>query len=86
MRKPLFFYIYDYFDLIALNFIKTNKHFVHLFYLRHLSQMWNQSNVQPIVYTLNSPSEKRYFQQTLRTQYLTDSLRSEPHHFIKLKK
>lgn len=53
---------------------------------RHLGQMWRQSNIQPIIYTLNSPSEKRYVQQTLRTQYLTDSLRSEPYHFVTPKK
>lgn len=55
-------------------------------YSRHIGDMWRQSYIQPIVYTLNSPNEKRYFQQTLHTQYLTDSLRSEPSNFVKSKK
>lgn len=76
------------FDSFLLRIIMDLFHIRMIFrsFHRHLGQMWRQSNIQPIVYTLNSPSEKRYVQQALRTQYLTDSLRSEPYQFVKARK
>lgn len=60
--------------LILLYNFKT---FVTLLF-RNISELWKNCGVIPIVYFVNSPSEKRYYQNVIKTRYLTASIRSEP--------
>lgn len=42
---------------------------------------WLAAGVRPIVYPVNTPNEKLYYQR-LRTHYVTGSLRTEPQHLL----
>lgn len=56
----------------------TLKFFIANLIFRHISELWQNCGVIPVVYFVNSPSEKRYYQNVIKTRYLTSSLRSEP--------
>lgn len=71
------------YDVILRNLItpiiSTNLIFIHKDeFNNHIADLWLNYNVTPIIYFVNSPSEKRYYQNTIKTRYLTNSLRSEP--------
>ncbi|XP_070509824.1 glycerophosphodiester phosphodiesterase 1 [Chironomus tepperi] len=79
----LFNFFRSIYDVILRNLI-TPLIGVHLVFIHkdefntHISELWQNYDVVPIVYYVNSPSEKRYYQNIIKTPYLTASLRSEP--------
>ncbi|CAO1409958.1 unnamed protein product [Diamesa serratosioi] len=71
------------YDVILRNLIAPIVGFSLIFvhkdeFNTHISELWQNVGVIPIVYHVNSPSEKRYYQNVIKTRYLTASLRSEP--------
>jgi glycerophosphoinositol glycerophosphodiesterase len=79
--------LYSVYNVAIRNFVAgvtgISVAFIHKDeYNASISKLWANVGIRPIVYFVNSPNEKRYFQQVTKTQYVTDSLRSEPQNIL----